>query len=180
MVKTCLDCNKNISCKASRCNSCNAKKRGFPKECREALIKMMTGRPSPLKKPTKLCKFCLTQLSRQKYTCCVKCKWKIKSYRDHQVQAHLGKKPGNYIDGRSKFIGRGFYGEGWEEIRKKAYERDSYSCQKCFKRGGSLHAHHKIPFAESKDNSLTNLVTLCPICHNSVEKIYRETKMVVI
>lgn len=32
-------------------------------------------------------------------------------------------------------------------------------------KGGTLHAHHIIPFSISKDNSLKNLITLCPSCH---------------
>jgi hypothetical protein len=53
------------------------------------------------------------------------------------------------------------------EFRKKVFERDSYTCQKCGLEGNTLRAHHIIPV--SIDNSLisdiNNGITFCHNCH---------------
>lgn len=53
------------------------------------------------------------------------------------------------------------YGKEWRIVRKKALERDSYVCQRCFSKH-NLHVHHKnrAPF-----NELKFLITLCSSCH---------------
>ena len=57
----------------------------------------------------------------------------------------------------------------WQMIKLKASvrERDNYTCQKCGANGENvvLDTHHIIPYRITKDNSLTNLVTLCHRCH---------------
>lgn len=64
-----------------------------------------------------------------------------------------------------------FYGPDWREQRKKALERDKHICQIC----GSPETtykhdvHHIKPYRESKDNSLSNLITLCRPCHLKIE-----------
>jgi len=76
-----------------------------------------------------------------------------------------------------------YYGENWEEIRKKARERDDYTCQSCGvaqvehqrETGKSLHVHHIRPIREFDDpddaNELPNVVTLCVQCHKRWEGI---------
>jgi len=87
-----------------------------------------------------------------------------------------GNKPWNYIDGRSKLKTTDRYGDDWDKIRRLVYERDNYTCQRCGKlmRNSKIafHVHHIVPFLESFDNSLSNLTTLCPNCHSSVECNY--------
>jgi 5-methylcytosine-specific restriction endonuclease McrA len=60
--------------------------------------------------------------------------------------------------------------------------RDRFTCQECGIKGIRLHVHHKIPFLVSFDNSLSNLVTLCPSCHRKVDaqiiKQIKEEKMI--
>lgn len=52
-------------------------------------------------------------------------------------------------------------------FRKFVYERDNYTCQHCFKRGGELNAHHIKRYKDHKKLRLTvsNGVTLCKKCH---------------
>lgn len=57
------------------------------------------------------------------------------------------------------------YGEGWEDLREQALERNRYTCQRCFRDNGALQAHHIVPRAESGPDSLDNLITLCRPCH---------------
>lgn len=71
-------------------------------------------------------------------------------------------------------------GLGWKRIRSEVVERDNHECQLCnlteiecvSRYKGSLHAHHKIPFRISKDNSLDNLITLCHRCHKHYEDLW--------
>lgn len=71
-------------------------------------------------------------------------------------------------------------GRGWATIRAEVLTRDAYTCQKCGLkvrdndrvRGSApdvANVHHIIPYRETKDNSLSNLVTLCPSCHMKIE-----------
>lgn len=93
---------------------------------------------------------------------------KLKIKQNH-AKPMKGKKTASYIDGRSKTVSPARYGDDWEKIRFLVYERDDYVCQKCGKtpkqNKRALDIHHKIPFLESFDNSLSNLVTLCRKCH---------------
>ncbi len=88
-----------------------------------------------------------------------------------------GVRPWNYIDGRSKKLGPMRYGDDWEKIRYVVYLRDKFTCQDCGVTRKSLDIHHKIPFLESKDNSIENLTTLCRSCHMKIEqKIIKKLK----
>lgn len=51
--------------------------------------------------------------------------------------------------------------------RKSVFERDDFTCQKCFKRGGEIHADHIKPFAYHPELRLdiNNGRTLCVECH---------------
>ena len=92
-----------------------------------------------------------------------------------------GHKPMSYIDGRSKFLSPGRYGDDWEKIRYVVYLRGNFTCQDCGINGKSLDVHHEIPFLYSKDNSIGNLVSLCRSCHaKREEKIKKEFKSQVI
>lgn len=61
-----------------------------------------------------------------------------------------------------------YRGAGWIGIREQARRRDGYKCRRC---GGSrlLEVHHIVPYRETQDNGLENLVTLCHSCHRAVE-----------
>jgi len=87
------------------------------------------------------------------------------------------KYPWNYIDGRSKKQVWFRYGSEWKNIRKAVLIRDDFTCQKCFRTNARLEVHHKIPFLLTKDNSLTNLQTLCGKCHREEKaRIMKELK----
>lgn len=70
-----------------------------------------------------------------------------------------------------------YYGNNWEEQRKKVLERDNYKCKVCGKTkeeiGRELDVHHIKPIREfestEKANVLKNLVCLCPSCHKKWE-----------
>lgn len=79
----------------------------------------------------------------------------------------------------------GYRGPNWEIQAAAARKRDGYHCQKCGmsqkKVGRKLDVHHIIPFRDFKyipdendnyiqANQLTNLTSLCPRCHQLVEK----------
>lgn len=60
--------------------------------------------------------------------------------------------------------------EFWTFFRKRVFERDNYTCQKCSIRGANLHADHIKPWAEYPEErfSLDNCRTLCRKCHYEV------------
>lgn len=62
----------------------------------------------------------------------------------------------------------------YKDWRDSVYRRDGYSCQKCGKVGGRLHAHHIEPFAVSKEKrfDLSNGMTLCVLCHRAIHRRY--------
>lgn len=71
------------------------------------------------------------------------------------------------------------YGSNWALQRERARARDGYRCQICGAQEGdhAFHVHHKIPFRAfttlEEANNLSNLITLCPNCHNQVEAAVR-------
>lgn len=71
------------------------------------------------------------------------------------------------------------YGPNWPTQRDRARQRDGYRCQHCGtpERGRAHHVHHKVPFrafpGAQQANQLSNLVTLCPVCHRRAELAVR-------
>lgn len=67
------------------------------------------------------------------------------------------------------------YGPDWPRIRKLVLQRDHYTCQSCgaAERDRPHHVHHKIPLRSfsswEQANTLSNLITLCPACHQRAE-----------
>ena len=67
-----------------------------------------------------------------------------------------------------------YYGKDWKRQRKLAKERDKNTCQVCKTSANeigtkNIDVHHIIPYMESKNNSLDNLITLCDKCHHLLE-----------
>lgn len=70
------------------------------------------------------------------------------------------------------------YGEGWWSVRRKALQRDDYTCQSCNKgregMGRNPDVHHIIPVKEfevpSDAHTLENVICLCRSCHRRVEE----------
>ena len=99
----------------------------------------------------------------------------------HDLSLHGGEYPA-YIDpDEIDTVGttRDYRGPNWYSQRRKALERDEYTCLHCgmdndehvLLWGGELHVHHIKPrrcFEDGSDpaiNHLSNLVTLCHWCH---------------
>lgn len=61
----------------------------------------------------------------------------------------------------------------YKDWRDAVYKRDNYTCQKCFKSGCYLNAHHIIFWSESKDLrfDINNGITLCVKCHNTTHDL---------
>jgi len=85
-------------------------------------------------------------------------------------QFKKGHKPWSYIDGRSKNFGPLRYGDDWDKVRYLVYQRDHFTCQKCGKNKIRLDIHHIVPFLVNRNNSLSNLITLCRNCHMKIER----------
>jgi len=67
-------------------------------------------------------------------------------------------------------------GPDWLPLRKLVLERDGYKCVKCGmgqeearERGHTLSIHHIVPWRDTQDNSMENLITLCQSCHMKEE-----------
>lgn len=82
------------------------------------------------------------------------------------------------VSGENNFNWRGgydpYYGPNWRQQRRNARRRDNYTCQRCGidenKLKKQLDVHHIRPFRLFKKdykraNRLSNLVSLCPVCH---------------
>ena len=55
-----------------------------------------------------------------------------------------------------------------QTLRRRTFERDNFTCQKCKFRdnsGGKLEAHHVALLAFGGKDDLDNLITLCFDCH---------------
>jgi len=67
------------------------------------------------------------------------------------------------------------YGENWNEIKEKIRIRDNFQCQACGIKEDKKnhHVHHLKPLRLFENvgeaNKFSNLVTLCPKCHNRIE-----------
>jgi len=65
------------------------------------------------------------------------------------------------------------YPPDWGERRVRVKERDNWVCKSCgwptgYKRKArNLNVHHIVPLSKGGDNSLSNLTTLCHICHRA-------------
>lgn len=57
-----------------------------------------------------------------------------------------------------------------KDWRVAVFERDNYTCQICSQTGGSLNAHHVVPFSVNEDLrfDVENGQTLCSKCHTMV------------
>lgn len=78
------------------------------------------------------------------------------------------------------------YGPSWSQARQSALARDGYRCRQCGapqRHGTSHHVHHLRPFrdygyvpgenrTDELANTLDNLITLCPSCHQRAESAY--------
>jgi len=85
--------------------------------------------------------------------------------RSPETEFKKGEDNINWKGGTSKK--RGF---DWDEQRKKALDRDGNLCQRCLCEG--IEVHHIVPYSETKNNELDNLITFCKRCHIIHERGY--------
>lgn len=71
---------------------------------------------------------------------------------------------------QSTSMKKSLYTESWDDIRRQVYRRDGYRCVYCGCKG-KLAAHHIVPVRISKNNSLSNLISLCAKCHKRLEEV---------
>lgn len=55
----------------------------------------------------------------------------------------------------------------WQQLRQQILDRDSYTCQSCFKDAEDI--HHIIPRRLGGLDSTNNLVSVCQKCHLTLE-----------
>jgi hypothetical protein len=126
-------------------------------------------------------------------------KWKYKNYsnirdiikqgreeaykpeaREKIRQAHIGKPKYNMRGENNPNWSGGTYGTERHTLmgrieyinwRKSVFERDNYTCQICYTRGGKLEADHIIPYIADKSKALDldNGRTLCKECHRKTD-----------
>lgn len=104
-------------------------------------------------------RFDVSKLKRNKFFFCSK---KCKAIWDSQRMS--GKNHPMWNGGRIDY-----YGPDWHRQKRKARKRDNYTCQDCGIHesilGKCLDVHHLIAYKINHDNSLLNLISLCPSCH---------------
>lgn len=59
----------------------------------------------------------------------------------------------------------------WNLLRKQILHRDNYTCQKCNATNISLEVHH-IRYANFGNEQLSDLVSVCRDCHQSIHNQY--------
>lgn len=65
--------------------------------------------------------------------------------------------------------------EEYGKVRIAVLERDDYTCQNCgIKKPSKFHVHHIQKKIDGGPDTLDNLITVCPSCHQTVELLSRE------
>jgi len=96
---------------------------------------------------------------------------RAKQIKEKLSLAHMGDKSVLWKGGVSENYKNRVSERRWNEIRKIVYKRDNWQCQICGKHcHDDIQCHHIIPFVESKDDSLDNLITLCKSHHAKIER----------
>lgn len=77
---------------------------------------------------------------------------------------------GGISSDRERFMQEAVY-KAW---RLDVFERDGYTCDKCYQVGGKLEAHHLAPYHSHPELrvDVTNGVTLCQSCHHAFHNEY--------
>jgi 5-methylcytosine-specific restriction endonuclease McrA len=94
--------------------------------------------------------------------------WKFK-----QSFSHSGEKCCRWMGGSDHYRGK-----NWQRQRRKARQRDNFTCQRCGVTevilGQELDVHHISKYREFEDynsaNRLSNLISYCKVCHATVER----------
>jgi 5-methylcytosine-specific restriction endonuclease McrA/transcription elongation factor Elf1 len=178
----CEYCGKETKSKPSEIN----KKRFCSIQCKaDWQSENNTGENSPTWKGGKVkkdCKICGETVKRkpshlenqENVFCSYKC------HREHQSIHQCGENHHHFEGGRTVE-----YGPNWKRQRRKALERDNYTCKVCGitedELEKTIHVHHITPrkkyitngeIDHERANDLDNLITLCPSCHRKWEGLY--------
>jgi hypothetical protein len=115
------------------------------------------------RKPKNKCVDCGKILPRKESKRCTVCNGKLK----------IGDKSHLWKGGISPINTRIRQSSKFKKWRKSVFERDKYTCQSCFEKGGTLHPHHIKPFAKFPKLrfELNNGITLCEDCHREIHKL---------
>lgn len=62
------------------------------------------------------------------------------------------------------------YPPNWDQIRRRVYRRDRYTCQNCGATRVPIEAHHVVPIRSGGSHTLSNLITLCRNCHAKADR----------
>lgn len=99
------------------------------------------------------------------------------AFREQRRLAIRGNKNPFWMGGISDSFKNRLSDRGWNKIRRECYKRDNWTCRKCGAKDKLLHAHHIIPYRISKDDSLSNLITVCQYCHYNEERRFHQTAL---
>jgi len=107
--------------------------------------------------------------TKESYSKVAKANWAKPEYRKNHADAMekaVRRGPEHHWWNGGKAKPRSFTPE-YMEWRKKIYERDDFTCQKCGEVGGNLNAHHIKSWAKHPDLRyiIENGITLCYGCH---------------
>lgn len=147
-----------------------------PSPSKETLLKMsaaLKGKPTWIKKGMKLPKEMVEKAAKAKI--------------GHKVSVETRRKIGAKHSGSKCVFWKGGVSKENDRIRKcidyidwrkQVFERDNYICQKCKKRGGTLHPHHIENFCSAVELRFEadNGITLCASCHLKFHNQYGQTK----
>ena len=111
-------------------------------------------------------------------------KGKVGVYSEEYLQklreSHMGKlglASSNWKGGISRAYKTGYYSIQYKEWRRKVFDRDNYTCQKCGIHNGNskvlyLTAHHKKSFSKYPELrfDVSNGLTVCELCHCKIDK----------
>jgi 5-methylcytosine-specific restriction endonuclease McrA len=173
--KTCPVCNKNFVV-----NKSNAKRFCSPECAYKAraigLVNRNITKPyNCVRKQTRLCIICNTEYVYKKITqkyCSHKC------CDIHKETLSLGENNPAWVNGNS-YKKRSYRGNEWGTIRLEVYKRDLFTCQICGVKcvgkkdketDRTIQCHHIENYKISKNNNMSNLITVCLKCHLQLHK----------
>lgn len=108
---------------------------------------------------------------------------------EHHRDVRSGEDSPNWKGGKEVY-----YGPNWRKQRGRALERDGYVCQRCDKtrqesldkHNKGLDVHHIVPLSTFKTenefdyesaNALSNLISLCVVCHTKIESPHNDVEL---
>lgn len=167
MIKTCLYCQKVFVCKIKTgkycCHKCSSDASIGHKDSEETKLRRsrsLMGHPVSKKSIDKLVEYIKRNGPWNK--------------GKHNIQ-QSGENHWNWKGGITNETKKRVAGVVWKKIRLDIYKRDNYTCQNCHKEfhGKDLDCHHIVPYRLSRDNSSSNLISLCKRCHTLRENDFR-------